>query len=157
EMDPTMFKTLVELQVPYICMHMQGIPQNMQEIPSYENITRSLIRYFSEKAAKLHTMGLNDLIIDVGFGFGKTVEHNYTLLNKLDLFKALDLPMLVGISRKSMLFTPLNSTPGEALNATTAANTIALLKGANILRVHDVKQAVEACKIVALTHQKSDE
>lgn len=150
ELDKNMFKTIGKLQVPYIAMHMQGKPQNMQSKPQYNNVTQELIYYFSKKLNELRSFGANDVLIDVGFGFGKTIEHNYELLNNLALFKNLDAPVLVGLSRKSMLYKPLNLKPETALNATIAAQTIALLKGANILRVHDVKEAVETIKIVEL-------
>jgi len=148
--DPKMFETVVHLQVPYIAMHMQGTPQNMQENPNYKNIVQEIIKDFSEKAFKLKSMGLNDLIFDVGFGFGKTIAHNYELLNNLELFHNLDYPILTGISRKSMLYKPLEITPDSALNATSIANTIALQKGSQILRVHDVKEALEAVQIIKL-------
>ena len=150
KMDEKMFKTIAELQVPYILMHMQGTPQNMQKNPTYENITKELISFFADQIFQLKQLQVKDVIIDVGFGFGKTIAHNYQLLKDLALFKSLDTPILAGISRKSMLYKPLNSSAQEALNATTSANTIALLNGANILRVHDVKEAVEAIKIVNL-------
>jgi dihydropteroate synthase len=127
---------------------MKGTPQNMQQHPTYEDVTHEVIYFFSKKLAELKALGINDLIIDVGFGFGKTMEHNYTLLKNLQLFKNLDVPILTGVSRKSMLWKLLGITAKEALNATTAANTIALLNGTNILRVHDVKEAMEAVKIV---------
>tara|TARA_R110002073_G_scaffold145532_3_gene297676 strand:+ start:5400 stop:6221 length:822 start_codon:yes stop_codon:yes gene_type:complete len=147
-MDTQMFETVAKLQVPYILMHMQGTPQIMQENPSYKNVTIELIKFFSEKIHQLNLLKLNDVIIDVGFGFGKTNEHNFQLLKELRYFKSLQVPMLAGISRKSMLYKTLGSTAQEALNATTSANTIALLNGANILRVHDVKEAMESIKIV---------
>ena len=150
KMDENMFKTIAELQVPYILMHMQGTPQNMQKNPSYENVTKDLISFFAAQIFELRQLQVKDVIIDVGFGFGKTLAHNYQLLKDLALFKSLDTPVLAGISRKSMLYKPLNSSAQEALNATTSANTIALLNGANILRVHDVKEAFEATKIVNL-------
>ena len=150
KMDENMFKTIAELQVPYILMHMQGTPQNMQKNPSYKNVTKDLISFFAAQIFELRQLQVKDVIIDVGFGFGKTLVHNYQLLKDLALFKSLDTPVLAGISRKSMLYKPLNSSAQEALNATTSANTIALLNGANILRVHDVKEAVEATKIVNL-------
>lgn len=153
-MDDTMFATVAELQVPYIAMHMQGTPQNMQKDPSYVNVTTELVKFFSEKLHQLHQLQLKDVIIDVGFGFGKTLEHNYQLLRELEFFKHLDTSILVGVSRKSMLYKPLNITPQEALNATTSANTIALLNGAHILRVHDVKEAVESVKVVELLTKK---
>ena len=152
-LDEKMFETVAKLQVPYILMHMKGTPQNMQKNPTYGNITTELISFFAEQIFKLHQLNLKDVVIDVGFGFGKTLEHNYQLLKDLSLFKNLDVPVLAGISRKSMLYKPLNISAKEALNATTAANTIALLNGANILRVHDVKEAVEAINIVNLLNQ----
>ncbi|WKD86030.1 Dihydropteroate synthase [Polaribacter huanghezhanensis] len=148
KMDVNMFKTVADLQVPYIIMHMLGTPQSMQKNPKYEDLTKEVISFFAEQLAKLHQLKVNDVLIDVGFGFGKTIEHNYELLKNLALFKNLDSPILVGISRKSMLYKPLEITAQLALNATTSANTIALLNGANILRVHDVKEAMEAIKIV---------
>lgn len=149
-LDPEMFSTISKLQVPYIMMHMQGEPQNMQDNPNYTNIVQEVLLYFSTKITQLRALGVNDIITDVGFGFGKTIEHNYDLLKNLSLFKKLEVPMLIGISRKSMLHKPLNITAQEALNATTSAHTIALLNGANILRAHDVKEANEAIKIVKL-------
>ena len=148
KMDANMFKTIANLQVPYIIMHMLGTPQSMQENPKYDDVTKQVISFFAEQLFKLHQLKVNDVLIDVGFGFGKTLKHNYELLKNLTLFKNLEVPILVGISRKSMLYKPLEITPQLALNATTSANTIALLNGANILRVHDVKEAMEAIKIV---------
>jgi len=148
-MDDKMFKTVAQLQVPYILMHMQGTPQNMQGNPQYENVVKELIFYFSKKIYELRNLGLNDMIIDVGFGFGKTIKHNFEILDKLELFQSLETPSLVGLSRKSMLYKTLKTSPEKALNATTTANTIAILKGANILRVHDVKEAIEAIEIVS--------
>ena len=147
-MDAEMFSTIAHLQVPYIIMHMQGTPQNMQYSPTYTDIVYELIQYFSEKIYQLRKLGVNDIIIDVGFGFGKTIAQNYILLKQLALFKNLEVPILTGISRKSMLYKLLETTPDKALNATTVANTIALLNGTDILRVHDVKEACEAVKIV---------
>ena len=149
-MDTRMFKTIAKLQVPYIIMHMQGTPQNMQVNPAYKNVVTDILYYFSEKIYELRALGVNDIIADVGFGFGKTIDQNYTLLKNLELFKNLEIPTLAGLSIKSMLYKPLGITPEKALNATTAANTIALLKGTTILRVHDVKEAVETIKIVEL-------
>ncbi len=146
-MDENMFQTVAELKVPYILMHMQGTPQNMQQNPVYENVTTDIISFFAEQIFKLNQLKLNDVIIDVGFGFGKTLAHNFEILKNLRLFKSLNAPILAGVSRKSMLYKTLDITPQEALNATTSANTIALLNGANLLRVHDVKEAVEAIKI----------
>jgi len=147
-MDAHMFETVAKLQVPYIIMHMQGTPQNMQQNPVYEDVVIEVISFFAEQIFKLRQLKLNDVIIDVGFGFGKTITHNYELLNKLALFKSLEVPVLTGVSRKSMLYKPLNILAKEALNATTVANTIALLNGTSILRVHDVKEASEAIAIV---------
>ncbi|WP_296638455.1 dihydropteroate synthase [Polaribacter sp.] len=147
-MDANMFNTVSELQVPYILMHMLGTPQNMQQNPVYEDVTKEIISFFAAKIFKLHQLKVNDVLIDVGFGFGKTIAHNFEILKNLELFKSLDAPILAGVSRKSMLYKTLDISAQEALNATTSANTIALLNGANILRVHDVKEAVEAVKIV---------
>ena len=147
-MDDKMFETVANLQVPYILMHMLGSPQNMQKNPVYEDVVKDIISFFAKKIFDLHQLKLNDIIIDVGFGFGKTIEHNFEILKNLALFKSLDAPILAGISRKSMLYKTLDVSAQEALNATTSANTIALLNGTNILRVHDVKEAVEAVKIV---------
>ncbi len=147
-MDEQMFKTVAKLQAPYIMMHMKGTPQNMQQNPQYENVVTEVISFFAEQLFKLRKLKVNDVIIDVGFGFGKTLDQNYELLKKLSLFKSLDAPILTGVSRKSMLYKLLGVTPKEALNATTVANTVALLNGTHILRVHDVKEAVEAVKIV---------
>lgn len=149
KMDKKMFETVAHLQVPYIVMHMLGTPQNMQKNPVYKDVIQEIISFFAEQIFKLHQLKLNDVIIDVGFGFGKTSVHNFEILKNLSLFKNLDAPILAGISRKSMLYKTLDISAQEALNATTSANTIALLNGANILRVHDVKEAIEAVKIVA--------
>ena len=148
EMDDEMFPTIARLGVPYIAMHMKGTPQTMQINPQYEHFLKEIFYFFSEKVQKLRDLGVKDIIIDPGFGFGKTIEHNYQLMNHLEEFKLFGLPLLVGISRKSMIYKLLGTTPEEALNGTTALNTIALLKGANILRVHDVKAATEAVRIV---------
>ncbi len=148
EMDKSMFDTVVDLQVPYIMQHMQGTPQNMQNSPHYDNLMRETFLYFSEKIQTLHDRGLNDIILDPGFGFGKTLDHNYELLSHLGEFKIFELPILVGLSRKSMITKLLDIPTTEALNGTTVANTIALMKGADIIRVHDVKEAVQAVKIV---------
>ena len=144
ELDTNMFTTVKTLQVPYIMMHMQGTPATMQNEPSYTNITHEVIDFFAKKVNDLNCLGVNDIIIDPGFGFGKTVEHNYELLNQLNQFEILDLPLLVGFSRKSMINKVINTTPQEALNGTTTLNTLALSKGANILRVHDVLEAKQA-------------
>ena len=147
-MDEQMFSTIARLGVPYIIMHMKGTPQNMQVNPQYDHFLKEIFYYFSEKVQKLRDLGAKDIIIDPGFGFGKTIEHNYELMNHLEEFHLFELPILVGISRKSMIYKLLGSNPEEALNGTTALNTIALTKGAHILRVHDVKEAVECVKIV---------
>jgi dihydropteroate synthase len=147
-MDTKMMKTVAELQVPYIMMHMRGIPQNMQIKTDYENVVKEILFYFSEKIAEASNHKINDIIIDPGFGFGKKLEHNYDILNKLDLFKTLELPILIGVSRKSMIHKLLEIKPEEALNGTTCLNTIALVKGAKILRVHDVKEAMQCVKII---------
>ena len=148
EMDKNMFDTVIDLQVPYIMQHMQGTPQDMQNSPHYDNLMRETFLYFSEKIQTLHDRGLNDIILDPGFGFGKTLDHNYELLSHLEEFKIFELPILVGLSRKSMITKLLDIPTTEALNGTTVANTIALMKGADIIRVHDVKEAVQAVKIV---------
>ncbi len=146
-MDAKMFTTVSELQVPYIMMHMKGTPQTMQQNPTYENLITEVMHYFAEKIFELRKHGVNDIITDAGFGFGKTLDHNYQLLANLELFKNLDVPTLVGVSRKSMIYKLFGTSAKEALNGTTSANTIALMNGANILRVHDVKEAAEAIKI----------
>ena len=153
-MDVKMFTTVAKLQVPYIIMHMQGTPQTMQKSPKHVDIVHEVIHYFSKKVNELHALNVNDIIIDVGFGFGKTAEQNYELLKNLSLLKNLEVPILTGISRKSMLYKLLDITPNKALNATTVANTMALLNGTNILRVHDVKEAVEAIIIVNAIESK---
>lgn len=149
KMDEKMFNTIAKLQVPYIMMHMQGKPQDMQLNPVYEDVVTEVISFFADQLFKLRQLKVNDVVIDVGFGFGKTIAHNYELLEKLSLFKNLEVPILTGVSRKSMLYKLLGILPKEALNATTVANTIALLNGTSILRVHDVKEAIEAIKIVS--------
>lgn len=148
EMDEKMFETVAELNVPYIMMHMQGTPQNMQKEPHYDNLLKEVFMYFAEKVQKLRDLKVNDIILDPGFGFGKTLEHNYELMNNLQEFRIFELPLLVGVSRKSMITRLLGLKADEALNGTTVLNTIALQKGADILRVHDVKEAVQAVKIV---------
>lgn len=147
-MDKQMFKTVARLGVPYIMMHMQGTPDTMQVAPHYDNLRREVMLYFAQRIDRLCQMGAKDIIVDPGFGFGKTVEHNYELMEHLEDFHIFHLPILVGISRKSMIHKLLGGTPQTALNGTTVLNTISLLKGAHILRVHDVKEAVEAKRIV---------
>lgn len=147
-MDRQMFRTVARLGVPYILMHMQGTPDTMQQAPHYDNLRREVMLYFAERIDRLCQMGAKDIIVDPGFGFGKTLEHNYELFHHLDDFNLFNLPLLVGISRKSMIHKLLGGTPQTSLNGTTVLNTIALMKGAHILRVHDVKEAVEAKRIV---------
>lgn len=146
-LDREMIPTVASLQVPYIMMHMKGTPQNMQQNPQYGDIVKEVLYYFSEKVGEARKAGISDIIIDPGFGFAKTIAHNYELMDKLELLHNLGLPVLAGISRKSMIYKLLENSPEEALNGTTALNTIALLKGAHILRVHDVKEAMECVKI----------
>lgn len=150
EMDADMFSTVAELNVPYIMMHMQGTPQNMQQHPHYDNLLREVFLYFARKVQQLRDLGVKDIVLDPGFGFsfGKTLEHNYQLMAHLEEFRLFELPLLVGVSRKSMIYRLLDTTPQEALNGTTVLHTLALMKGADILRVHDVRQAVEAVRIV---------
>ena len=145
--DPEMMEVVGQLKVPYVLMHMKGNPQTMASENKYEDVTRELISFFSAGLATARKAGINDTIIDPGFGFAKNHEQGFELLNNLELFEILDVPLLVGISRKSMIYKTLNLTPTEALNGTTALNSIALLKGANIIRVHDVKEAVECVKL----------
>ncbi len=147
-MDRQMFRTVARLGVPYILMHMQGTPDTMQQAPHYDNLRREVMLYFAERIDRLCQMGAKDIIVDPGFGFGKTLEHNYELFHHLDDFNLFNLPLLVGISRKTMIYKLLGGTPQTSLNGTTVLNTIALMKGAHILRVHDVKEAVEAKRIV---------
>lgn len=148
QIDDGMFETMGHLRVPYILMHMRGTPQTMQSLTHYDNFIQELLTYFAEKKAQLYALGVNDIIIDPGFGFSKTLEQNYELMAHLSAFSLLDAPMLVGISRKSMLYKLFGTTPEESLNGTTVLNTYALMNGASILRVHDVREAVEAIEIV---------
>ncbi len=145
--DPNMIETIADLNVPYIIMHKKGAPKTMQQNPIYDDVFLEISAYFAQKIQLLKQLGIADIILDPGFGFGKTLSHNYTLLNRLADFSIFELPVLVGLSRKSMIQKTINCNADEALNGTTVANTIALLNGANILRVHDVKEAVEAVKI----------
>ena len=142
-LDDKMLETIAKYNVPYIMMHMRGTPQTMQTMTNYDNIIKEMLFYFSQRIAEARSLGINDLIIDPGFGFAKTLEQNYEVLRKLGLFEMLELPLLVGFSRKSMIYKTLHSTAEEALNGTSVLNTIALTKGAKILRVHDVKEAME--------------
>lgn len=153
ELDDAMFDTVAQLQVPYVMMHMRGTPTSMMQSQylHYDDVVADVLQYFAAKIDRLTYMGVNDIILDPGFGFSKTVDDNYRLMYHLDEFTRIGLPILVGISRKSMIYKLLDITPAESLNGTTALNVLALLGGANILRVHDVKQAVEAVKIVGKT------
>lgn len=151
ELDKAMFKTVAELKVPYILMHMKGTPQTMQQAPHYDDLMKEILLYFAEKVQQLRDLGQKDIILDPGFGFAKTLEHNYELMNHMEELKLFELPILSGVSRKSMIYKLLGNTPQDALNGTTVLNTISLMKGASILRVHDVKEAVEVAKIVAKT------
>ena len=152
-LDEKMMDVVAKYNVPYIMMHMRGTPQTMQSQTNYENIIKEMLFYFSEKVSKARSLGINDLIIDPGFGFAKTLEQNYEVLQNLELFQMLDLPILAGISRKSMVYKPIGVTANEALNGTTVLNTIALSKGANILRVHDVKEALECAKLFERSYE----
>jgi dihydropteroate synthase len=143
-MDKNMIATVAPLKVPYVLMHMKGTPQTMQQNPVYENVTREVLDFFIAKVAELKMAGITDVIIDPGFGFGKTIENNFELLKNLSVFKMLDKPILLGISRKSTIYKALDITAADALNGTTVLNTIGLMNGASILRVHDVKEAKEA-------------
>lgn len=152
-LDEHMIDTVAELQIPYILMHMRGTPATMQQFTQYKDVTNDVINELSEKITLLRSKGINDIIVDPGFGFSKTLEQNYEMINNLEMFHSMNLPILVGISRKSMIYKALELTPETALNGTTVLNTIATLKGTHILRVHDVKEAVETVKIVQLTQK----
>ena len=152
-MDAEMIATAANLKVPYVLMHMQGTPGDMQHAPYYENVTREVLDFFIAKTDELRKAGVNDIIIDPGFGFGKTIVHNFELLRNLGFFKMLNCPLLVGISRKSTICKTLNITPDQALNGTTVLNTVSLMNGASILRVHDVKEAVQAVKLVVAMNE----
>lgn len=146
-MDKKMLSTVANLKAPYICMHMQGRPETMQIAPKYDDVTKEVLSFFENKIIEMRQSGIKEIILDPGFGFGKTNEHNYQLMHELEKFHQLNLPILVGISRKSMIYKLLGSSPEEALNGTTSLNTVALMKGAHILRVHDVKAAREVVQI----------
>ncbi len=153
KLDENMLKTIAALQVPYIMMHMRGTPQTMQSLTEYDDLVKDILFYFSERITAARDLGIVNVIIDPGFGFAKTLEQNFELLNKLELFKMIEKPLLVGVSRKSMIYKTLDTSAQDALNGTTVLNTIGLQKGASILRVHDVKEAMEAVKLVeALKH-----
>ncbi len=147
-LDKDMFATVAKLGIPYILMHMQGTPQNMQQNPHYDDVVKEVFMYFAEKVQRLRDLGVKDIILDLGYGFGKTVEHNYELMNHQEELLEFELPLLVGISRKSMIYKTLGITADEALNGTSVLNTISLLKGANILRVHDVATCVEVVNLI---------
>lgn len=151
DLDSKILEVAAKSNTPYICMHMQGTPKDMQKKPSYENVVTDIFKNLQQKIVRARAAGIKDIIIDVGFGFGKTIEHNYKLLGNMDYFQQLDCPILAGLSRKGMIYKPLNISQKEALNGTSVANTIALQNGANILRVHDVKEAVECVKIWELS------
>lgn len=153
-LDKQMLPTIAKLQVPYIMMHMRGNPQTMQSLTDYENLIKEVLLYFSEKIAEARTLGINDIIVDPGYGFSKTLEQNYELMQQSELLKLLELPILVGVSRKSMIYKALDTTADNALNGTTFLHAIALTKGASILRVHDVKEAVEAVKLFGFFSRK---
>jgi len=150
EADSNMFGVIQQLNVPYIMMHMQGMPENMQDNPVYADVVADILVWFSSKIARLQSAGVKDIIIDPGFGFGKTVSHNFEILHRLADFSISGLPLLVGMSRKSMIWKTLSVSPEEALNGTTVLNTIALMKGADILRVHDVKEAVQVVRLMEM-------
>jgi dihydropteroate synthase len=149
EMDPDMLGTVASLKVPYICMHMKGTPETMQKNPRYEDIVQELLQYFIRKIAACKEAGINDIIIDPGFGFGKTIQHNFLLLKSLDVFRMLDKPILAGLSRKATIYKTLGITVDEALNGTTVLNTLCLTKSASLLRVHDVKEARQTVDLFA--------
>ncbi|MCL4147331.1 UNVERIFIED_CONTAM: hypothetical protein GTU68_031964 [Idotea baltica] len=150
KLDGNMMQTVSDLHVPYVMMHMKGTPQNMQEQANYEHVLKEILFYFSERISEAKLIGINDIIVDPGFGFAKNSNQNFELLSYLEHFKMLELPLLVGVSRKSMIYKTLDNSAQEALNGTTVLNTIALQKGAKILRVHDVKEAVETIKLISL-------
>src|SRR6476660_2449810 len=153
-LDQKMLETVASLRVPYIMMHMRGNPQTMQTLTDYNDITKEMLSYFAEKIAAARSYGISDLIVDPGFGFSKTLAQNYEVMQKLELFALIDLPVLVGVSRKGMIYRPLDANAENALNGTTVLNTVELMKGAKILRVHDVKEAVEAVKLVSLINPR---
>ena len=152
-LDDTMFKTVAQLHVPYVLMHMRGTPDTMSSLTDYDNVTADVLEWMARRIDDMWQMGVADIIADPGFGFAKTVEQNYELLARLEAFHALNAPLLVGVSRKRMIYTPLDCTADEALNGTTIVNTLALERGAHILRVHDVRAAVEAVKLVSLMRE----
>ncbi len=151
QLDENMMETVARLQVPYIMMHMRGTPQTMKTMTSYEDVVKETLFYFSQKIEQGKALGINDLIVDPGFGFAKNIDQNFEILNKLNLYKNLDLPVLIGLSRKSTIYKTLKTNAEHALNGTTVLHTVALLKGVSILRVHDVKEAVEAITLIEKT------
>lgn len=151
--DDAMFATIADLRVPYVLMHMRGTPETMSRLTDYDNVAADVLEWLARRIDELRQMGVADVIVDPGFGFAKTLEQNYELLARLEAFHALNAPLLVGVSRKRMIYTPLHCTADEALNGTTVINTLALQQGAHILRVHDVKAAVEAVKLTAMIRQ----
>lgn len=153
-LDTNMLQTVAKLNVPYILMHMKGTPKTMGSLAQYENVTKEVLYYFSERIALARKAGINDIIADPGFGFAKTRTHNFEILKHLNLFKALDVPLLVGISRKSLIYKTLDTSPEGALNGTTVLNTVALQNGANLLRVHDVKEAKECVTLLQSVNNK---
>ncbi len=154
-MDETIFDYVSQAGIPYVMMHIQGTPETMQKNPEYADVVKEVGQFFRERIARLEAAGFRQIILDPGFGFGKTLQHNYELLDGMETYKSFGYPLLVGISRKSMIYKLLGGTPADALNGTTVLNTISLLKGADILRVHDVKEAVEAVKIVGAMRESS--
>ena len=154
-MDETMFDYVAQARIPYVMMHIQGTPETMQKNPEYADVVKEIGQFFRERIARLEAAGFRQIILDPGFGFGKTLQHNYELLDGMETYKSFGYPLLAGISRKSMIYNLLGGTPADALNGTTVLNTISLLKGADILRVHDVKEAVEAVKIVGAMRESS--
>lgn len=152
-LDPLMFETVAALQVPYILMHSRGTPQTMKDLNQYDDLVTDVMRELQAKIYELQQLGVKDIVADMGFGFAKNADQNYVLLRELRAFEILNVPLLVGVSRKSMIWRKLNITPDQSLNGTTALNTVALLNGASILRVHDVKEAVETVKLIQLLHQ----
>ena len=151
--DKNMMATVANMNVPYVCMHIKGTPQTMQQNPIYDNVTQEVLSFFIDKINQAKQAGIKDVIIDVGFGFGKTIQHNFQLLKELSVFSILEKPILIGVSRKSTIYKTLGITPEQALNGTTALHTICLLNGANILRVHDVKEAIECIKLFEMYSQ----
>lgn len=156
EQDSNMIATVAALGVPYVVMHMRGNPETMSQLTQYENLVKDVTDFFHRKIQQLQQAGVKDVIVDLGFGFAKTIQQNFTLLNSLDYFKILNKPILIGLSRKSMIWKTLSVTPDDALNGTTCLNTLAVLKGANMLRVHDVREAAEICRLITATNTSGD-